>query len=87
LGLATGTVTLSAAKIQYTLNLQIPNPNSIKATPSKSTFTANAWFADKIGIVKIDGNAAILDTFTGNGINFADTTSTVTQSLIGYNIK
>ncbi|MDR3625767.1 MAG: hypothetical protein P4L45_02990 [Ignavibacteriaceae bacterium] len=87
LGLTTGTVTLSAAKIQYTLTLSIPDPNNLFATPSKSTFTANAWFADKIGIVKIDGNATILDTFTGNGINFADTTSTATQSLIKYNIK
>ncbi len=83
LPLSSGTVTKSAAKIQYQLHI-ITNP---LAPTSGSTFTADAWLVDNIGIVKWQGNGAILDTFTGAGVNFADTTSTMTQTLVSYNIK
>jgi hypothetical protein len=87
LNLSTGAVTQSAAKIQYTITLNIPNPANLLATTTNSIYTANAWLADNIGIVQIQGNAMLLDAFTGNGIKFADTTSTITQSLVSYKIK
>jgi hypothetical protein len=87
LNLSSGAVTQSAAKIQYTIVLNIPDPNNLLATPARSLYTATAWLANNIGIVQIQGNATLLDAFTGNGINFADSTSTVTQSLISYKIK
>jgi hypothetical protein len=42
---------------------------------------------DNIGIVQIQGNAFFFDALSGNGINFADTSSTINQSLVNYNIK
>ncbi len=83
LNLNTGTATKSAAKIQYQFKL-ISNPLNPLAA---STYTANVWMVDNIGIVKWQGNGTILNAFTGGGINFADTTSTVSQSLISYTVK
>jgi hypothetical protein len=87
LTLSTGTVNQSAAKIQYTLTIKIPDATNLLATPATSTYTAYAWFADNIGIVQIQGNATLIDAFTGSGISFADTTGNVSQSLIRYKVK
>jgi hypothetical protein len=87
LALSTGTVNQSAAKIQYTLTIKIPDATNLLATPATSTYTAYAWFANNIGIVKIEGNATLINAFTGSGISFSDTTSSVSQSLVSYKIK
>ena len=86
LSLSTGSKTMNAAKIQYIFKLQIPNPSNPFQFDTRS-YSAFAWMADNVGMIKMEGNGAILDAFTGGGINFADTTSTITQSLISYNIK
>ena len=81
LNLNTGTVTEEASKIRYdislTLGLGVPTV----------TYTANAWIVNNIGFVKWEGNGIIMDAFTGGGINFADTSSTVSMSLTQYNLK
>ncbi len=87
LSLTSGTVTKSAAKVQYILTLSIPNLSNPFATPTTSNFTAYAWLVDNVGVAQMQGNGTILDAFTGGGIHFADTASTVTQSLLYYNIK
>ncbi len=87
LNLTTGTVTKSAAKVQYILTLSIPNLSNPFAPATTSNFTAYAWLVDNIGVVQMQGNGTILDAFSGGGINFSDTTSTVSQSLISYNVK
>lgn len=87
LNLLSGNVVVSAAKIKYIMTLQFPNPNNILAPPAKSTFTATGWFAADIGPVKWEGNGAVLNGFSGGGIDLTDTTESVTQSLIYYNIK
>ena len=74
LSLSSGTVT-QTAQVQYTIKLNIPNASNPLAGTVSSTYTAYAWFANNIGIVQIQGNATLLDAFTGNGINFADPTS------------
>lgn len=87
LSLTSGAVNQSAAKIQYTITIKTPDPNNPLATPTTSTYTAYTWYADKIGVIQVQGNATLLSAFTGSGINFADTTSTITQSLVSYSIK
>ena len=87
LNLTSGQVNLSAAKFQYVMTLQFPNPNNPLGPSTKSSFTAYGWFVENIGPVKWQGNAAILNGFSGGGINLGDTTTTVTQSLTGYSIK
>jgi hypothetical protein len=79
--LNSGDVTKDAVKLKYTLNL-LPH-----GTLSTSTFTAYAWLAEGIGIVKWQGNAVILNALTGGGVNFSDTTSVITQSLISYDVR
>jgi hypothetical protein len=87
LNLTSGQVTVSAAKIKYIMTLKIPNLNNVFATPYTSTFNATGWFAADIGPVKWEGNGAVLNGFSGGGINLGDTTSTVSQVLTYYNIK
>jgi hypothetical protein len=51
------------------------------------TFTADAWLVPDIGPAKWDGSGTIVNFFTGLGIDFADTTNVVKQSLTYYDIK
>ena len=81
-----GAVTKSAAKIKFTLTLTIPDPNNILQTLTKK-YDAFAWLVDGIGVARWQGNAAILNTFGGTGIDLDDTTSVISQSLISYDIK
>lgn len=78
--------TFSAAKVQFTMTLNIPDPSNI-LTIKTSTYTAFAWLAPNIGIIKWQGTGALIEAFSGQGINFSDTTASYTQSLISYNIK
>ena len=85
LNLTTGATTMSAAKIQYVLTLSFPNISNPLAPPTTQNYSAVAWLADNVGMIKMQGDGVILDAFTGGGTNFAG--STVTQSLISYTIK
>lgn len=79
--LNSGDVNKDAVKLKYTMSLTVPN------TLSTTTYTAYAWLVDGIGIVKWQGNGTILNAFTGGGVNLADTTSVITQSLISYDVR
>ncbi|MCX6151894.1 MAG: hypothetical protein NTX22_15320 [Ignavibacteriales bacterium] len=86
LNLTSGQVTMSAEKIKYTLNLRIPDKND----PGKfsfSSFAAFMWFVKDIGIVKLQGNMAVIEVLTGSSTNLSDTSQTMTQNLISYEIK
>ena len=87
LNLTSGTVTDNAAKIKYVLTLTVPDLTNPLAAPKTYSYTAYTWLVNNIGVVQMQGNGTIMDAFTGGGIHFSDTTSTVTQSLISYNIK
>ena len=84
--LDSGSKTFDAAKIKYVFVFSTPNPSN-PLIVNKSTFNAYAWLVDNVGIVKWQGNGVILGAFAGGGINFSDTTSTVSQTLASYNIK
>lgn len=86
LHLTSGDVNKSAVKVKYTLSLQIPDPNNLLSTIS-SSYNAYAWFVDGIGPVKWQGSGAILNAFSGSGVDLADTTTVVTQNLIAYSVK
>jgi hypothetical protein len=82
LNLPSGQTTKEAFKIKYTLSLRL-NPFS----GDVQTYTANAWLVEGIGPAKWDGCGTLVNVFTGLGIDFADTTTVVSQSLIDYTIK
>jgi len=85
LNLNTGTVSKEAVKLKYELTLSIPNLQTFQV--QTSTFDAFVWLVDGIGIVRWEGNAVILGTFGGQGISFGDSTSSIAQSLVQYDIK
>ncbi len=87
LNLTSGTVTDSAAAVKYVLSLSIPDFTNPLAPPQAYSYSAYAWLVKNIGVVKMQGNGTILSAFTGAGIQFGDTTSTIIQSLKSYNIK
>ncbi len=80
LNLNSGDVNKDAVRLKYTLSIIVPGAPTTE-------YNASAWLVDGIGIVKWQGNAAILDVFAGGGIDLSDTTSVITQSLISYDVK
>jgi hypothetical protein len=71
---------VDAVRVKYVLSLTIPN------TPDES-FTTYAWLSDRIGFIKWEGNAAILNAFTRGSVNLSDTTSVISENLISYDVK
>lgn len=70
-----------ATRVEYTFSIQ-RDPTQVL-----QRLTANAWFVDDIGIVKLEGRSILINLITGGGLEILDTTSTVTQSLIDFEIK
>jgi len=71
---------VDAVKLRFTL--------SIKTDPfgETTTYTTYGWIAQNIGFVKWEGNGTIIGLFTGNGVDFDDTTSVFTQNIIEFNL-
>jgi hypothetical protein len=81
LNLENGTVEVSAQKVKYDLDIV----TDLNQTAQR--FSAYAWFAEEIGMVKMKGNIVITNILLTGEINFTDTATTVTQDLIDYDIK
>src|SRR3989337_2304223 len=81
LNLQSGQTNKEALKVKFTLTLKL-NPFST----SVQTYIANAWLVQDIGPAKWEGSGTLVNVFTGLGIDFADTTTVVSQSLIDYSI-
>jgi archaellum component FlaG (FlaF/FlaG flagellin family) len=81
LNLIRGNEDVEAVKIRFRL--------SIRTSPLSASvnYEAFAWLAKNIGVVKWQGNGTIINVFTGGGIVFADTSSTVTQNLVEYDVN
>lgn len=82
ISLPSGSTNKDAIKIKYTMTLRL-NPLS----PAVQTYIAYAWLIQDVGPAKWEGCGTLVNVFTGLGIDFADTTTVVSQSLIGYTIK
>lgn len=82
LNLPGGSTNKDAVKIKFTLTLRL-NPLSVLV----QTYTAFVWLVQDIGPAKWEGSGTLVNVFTGLGIDFGDTTTVVSQSLIDYNIK
>lgn len=86
LNLNSGQQTKQAERIRYDFKLTIPDLRN-PINPYQRTFSADAWFVRDVGIVRFQGNGTILGALSGNGIDFADTTKTVSQNLTSFDIK
>ncbi len=80
LNLNSGNVDVETVRLKFNLKVQT---DPLK---SASNFVAYCWIAQNIGIVKWEGSGAIIGAFTGNGIDFADTSSTVIMNVTDYNL-
>lgn len=80
LNLTSGTISITAQKVKYTLELY----SEIGSPPQ--TYTASMWFVKDVGLVKYEGNQFIVN-IGGGGISFEPSSNILTQELIEYNIK
>jgi len=80
LHLVSGDLNVTTQKIKYELEYRF-DPEE----PSQK-FTAFSWVADKIGIIKMDGKAIVVNTILSGEVNLDDSSKTITQALIDYNI-
>lgn len=82
-------------KIKYTLVISLPDPeNPINFTNPQNPinlisreFYGYAWYTKDVGLTKLEGSAFLINSINGNGIDLADTTSLVKESLVSYDIK
>jgi hypothetical protein len=81
LNLETGLKMVTAEKVKYDLDI------ATDVNQTAQRFSAYVWFAEEIGIVKIDGSGVLLDILLTGEIGFGDTTTTATQNLVKYEIK
>jgi hypothetical protein len=81
LHLVGGDLNVTAQKIKYDLEFRLDTEE-----PSQK-FTAFSWVADKIGIIKIEGNAIVVNTILNGEVSLDDSSKTVTQDLVDYNIQ
>jgi len=80
LELSDGTRTVNTKKVEIVFRLQTGVADSV------ITFNANTWLAEDIGTVKMEGSAVVLSLF-GGGLDLSDTSITVQQNLIDYDVK
>ncbi len=80
LHLVSGDLNVTAQKIKYVLEFRFDPEAPLQK------FSAFSWVADKIGIIKLDGNAIVVNTILNGEMNLDDSSKTVTQDLIDYNI-
>lgn len=80
LNLSTGTVSMSARKVKYSLELY----SDIGSPPTE--YTAYMWFAENIGLIKFKGSQFIID-LGGGGIGFEPSSNILIQELYEYEIK
>ncbi|HZW38392.1 MAG TPA: hypothetical protein VFF33_03745 [Ignavibacteriaceae bacterium] len=86
LNLDSGQKTVEAAKVKYELTLKAVNPlNPLLQITSK--YNTYAWLAPGIGVVKWEGNATLPNAISGSGVDFSDSTTTITTTLKSYTIK
>ena len=81
LSLNSGNIDVETVRLKFNLKVQTDPLN-----PSQN-FVAYGWLAKDIGFVKWEGNGTVIGAFTGNGIDFADTTSVVIMNINDYNIS
>ncbi len=63
---------ISAAKIRYKLDINVPDFENPFLSNTNSYY-AQIWFAEDYGIIKMEGCSFLLNPFVGMNMNFADT--------------
>jgi hypothetical protein len=84
----TETLQLNSTPPRSVESVRIKFTITIRTNPFESprTYTAFGWIAQGIGFVKWEGNGTIIGVFTGNGVDFDDTTSVFTLNISQFNL-
>ena len=81
LDLVSGAVDVTAVKVHFELKFI----QDITLPPQR--LTAYAWFLENVGVVKMEGNSVVLGALLGGEINFDDSTKTISQQIVDYEIQ
>jgi hypothetical protein len=81
LNLETGISLVSTEKVKYDMDVMIDLNQTVQS------FSAQVWFAEKIGIVKIEGSSLLINILLTGELNLGDTTANVRHNLLNYDIK
>jgi hypothetical protein len=50
-------------------------------------FYGYGWYTKDVGLTKLEGSAFLINSINGNGIDLADTTAIVRETLVSYDLK
>lgn len=81
LNLNSGDVSVNAAKVKFDMDVI----QDVNQPPQR--YTSYAWFVKDIGMVKMEGNSVVLNVLITGEFNFEDSTGTISQDLIDYEIR
>lgn len=81
LNLETGTTIVTAEKVKYDLALMTDLNQTVQR------FSAYFWYAEEIGVIKIEGSSLLINILLTGELSFGDTTSTEKHNLLNYDIK
>ncbi len=76
----------TAERIDYTIKLSIPDESNILDTTSQY-YSGKAWFVENVGLVKLEGNALLINTIGSGVIDLADSSSVIRETLTSYELK
>ncbi|MCB0744492.1 MAG: hypothetical protein H6613_10340 [Ignavibacteriales bacterium] len=72
---------ISAERIEYTISINIPDMANLFAN-NLQTYSANVWFAEDFGVVKVEGCALFVNPITGNNFDMSDSNKVIRHTLI-----
>jgi hypothetical protein len=81
------TTNRAAEKIRFDITISTPDAANITAPPIVQKYITTGWFVENIGLVKLEGNGLLINTLSGGGIDFADTSRSIRQEITSYNIN
>jgi hypothetical protein len=86
INLISGDISRESLKIRYLLSVYVPDPDNI-LVGTYETYETFAWIVEGIGIVRWEGNAAVMAAFTGGGIDIDESAAQATQNLVEYRLN
>ncbi len=76
---------IKTLRVEYTLKVSVPAGFGLDSL--NQTLKMNAWYADKIGIVKLNGDSGIINFLTGAGIDLETESYKILYTLRSYALK
>ncbi len=75
---------IMAKKFKYLVTINIPDISNPFVSKIQN-YTAYAWLAEQIGLVKIEGCKMFINPISGKGFNIADSNKVIRHTLTSFN--